>query len=353
MRESYQSFDKKFRQTIAEYRPDVFVTFGDDGLFEAGMLHICRQSKVPSVFVQHGYIPLQSDSPKRYYKLPDTLKFIRRVLRKIRNGAKKIIAKGSLDKVTGIDMPAVRPFGLNGANMIAAINARDARYFVKHGVDCDQVVVTGHVLMDRLWRFTKLRQNDSSAFVSTSGRETPVRLLVISSGAARFGQWQQHRWFVDQIRNLVERENSCQLRVSLRLKPGEGIEDWRNEWCAVDKAVVVLSSSADLYPQIASADVIVAMNSQALMEALMIGKPVINLAPAGVKDPFRLVERGVVYCANSSDDLARILQNRSTLHLDQKQIHNRDVCYEEFFYRFDGQAGARAGEVIRRASSLS
>jgi hypothetical protein len=351
-REAYPKFDKEFRQTIREYCPDVFVIFGDNGIFETGMLHICRQLKVPSVLVLEAQVPRSKSLPKPNLGLRSIVKMLRGLASKAKGKASNLFAKARRAELHGIDMPVSRGFGLNGANLIAAVKPEDRCWFAEHGVNSEHVVVTGSVVMDRLWRFVQEQGIALNPLECAPTRRPPPCLLVISSGLAHFGGEEEQRWFVNQIRTLVEGEDRARLRVNLRLKPGESIEDWRKVWPVVDKSAYLVSSAADLHLQIASADVIVAIHSQALIEALMIGKPVINLAPAGEKGPFRLVERGVAYCATSSDDIVRMLHNQSTLKLSKEQVENRDKCYEEFFYRFDGKAGERVAEVIQRASCL-
>jgi hypothetical protein len=352
--EAFQGFERAFRKTIEEFRPDVFVIFSDHGMFEAGMLRICQQLGLPSVFVQEGYISQPMIWFTRHSKLSNAFRSLAQVARKVsdRGKRKQLFRKGSQTNISEVDLPLVRPFGLNGAAIIAAINPSDAQWFVEHGVGRDRVIVTGHVLMDRLWRSVELEERRTIPSSPACFQRGPLHLLVISSGQGHFGRYEEHRWFVEQIRGLTERKGPLQLTVSLRLKPGEHIEDWRSIWSEVDRLVNIPSCSSHLYAQIASADVVVAMNSQVLIESLMIGRPVINLVPIGVQDPFRLCERGVAYSANSCGDLIRIIENRSKLQLSEEQLRQRDVCYEEFFFRFDGRAGERVSEVIRRASSL-
>jgi hypothetical protein len=362
---SYHEFAQTFHQAILRYRPDVFALFGDEGLYEAGMLLICKDLQVPSVFIPEGFVNTEDRLRPASWIFGATNFVVTSVKHRLNAllGKWKQKTVGCQPKghdneglsvgqlpLAGVGLPVIRDFGLNGADMIAAINEGDVAWFIERGVPPDRLVVTGHLLMDRVWRLAQALKEMSHQPLTRASEVAPPHLLVISSGYGHFGFPEQHRWFTEAIRVAAEELGPARLRLSLRLKPGESIEDWRNLWNGVERTINVLPAGGDLYSQIASADMVAALNSQALVEAVMLGKPVVNLFPQGLVDLFALVDRGVAYRARSGQELAKLLQDPRSCRLTKKVTNKRDKYFEEFFYRFDGRAAERISTLLYKMS---
>lgn len=331
---AYPNFERLFAETLEETRPDVFVLFIDHGVFPIGMLRLCRRFGVPSLLALEGQLEIRGTPGPRTVK---------GLLRRARSRLRRIVVgrpKPRVDPLAAV-LPAVRPLGFNGADRIAAHNALDARCLTEHGVPPRRITVTGHPLMDRLWRRVRSMERDAVP----PARATP-HVLIVSSGYAHFNWNRMHDWFVPQVREFAEKTAGA-FHLSLRLKPGESIRDWEKLWPDLRRWLHVLSAEDDLYAQIRAANAVVVGNSQVMMEALLLGRPVFNLTPPELSDAYRLAERGALRAAHSGAQLGEILAEPGALELRDEQMRACHVCYEEFFYRFDGRAGLRVAEVAR------
>lgn len=317
-------FEKHFKKELKKINPDFFVVMTDDGIFESSMIRYCKEEKVRSVFTQEAYIP---DN------------YLNQTASKKKNGLKNFV-KDLLGKNPKEDPLKVKPFGLNGSDYIAAINENDAEWFKKNGIPARNIFVTGHILMDRLFNFKKA--------APPSEKSSEKTILFISSGLIHFGFTEPHMAFLNSIRDFAGTETGKKFNIRLRLKPGEKIELWENDWPEIKNEISIADLSQPLYHQIKDSDIVVSNNSQANMEALMMDKIVVNLVPKGTLDPFKLYETSALIYAATGEEMEAKISSLREFQLNENQKAERDKNYNEHFYYFDGRAAARFAENILR-----
>lgn len=310
-----------FLEINTVFSTDILVFFTDDGIFESTLIKLCNSKNINTLFIQESsYIMEILD--KTYLQ-----KFVKYQLRSFKNFLRK-----RKDE-------SVRPFGLNGCKYMSVTNSKSYKYFYLYGYRKPYMQICGHLLMDKLWKFKNRIPG------SVKQKNNKKQILIISSGWINFGIADQHKWVVEQLRFFVDRFKD-DFSISMRLKNGENINVWKDIWPEVENVIEIKSYLEGMYEQIVDADLVITNNSQAIIEALMLDVPVINLIPKEREELWPLGKNKVISNVRSGNELVECFQQPGVFELTVHQKRKINEIFNDFYFAFDGKASARVCDFI-------
>jgi hypothetical protein len=156
-----------------------------------------------------------------------------------------------------------------------------------HGVEPERVRITGAPAFDH-W-FSMRPTLSRAAFLERVGLQDRARLILYLC-SSRFIAKREALWVDRWLRAVREAPDERVRSASILIRPHpQNLKQWR-KWAPPDPAVSVFPMSgetpvgdverADFFHSLYYADVIVGLNTSALIEAAIFGKPVLSVAAA-------------------------------------------------------------------------
>ena len=179
----------------------------------------------------------------------------------------------------------------------------------------------------------------------------PVILLIVPAMINLIRPWIYTSFDVVEIfRRFRKLQHEIKgLQIIVKLRPTSIQEKFYREAAAeIFKKNAIITQYQDLKPLLQLSNVVVSPNSTIILEAMIIGKPVILYTIRGGASQFQLFERaGALRIARNLDEL---FSQTHSLIFDknaQEQLIKNARIFLEKNYRFDGKSSARIIKLLR------
>ena len=238
-------------------------------------------------------------------------------------------------------MPTIKPLGLNGASKIAVSGEKVANLLMNQGISKSKIVVTGWPRFDRLYQF--LNNADLNRNIQSNN---VFSVLYASDSSAHFGKNYIGNKMLESVFNAAEILKD-RVRFGIRLRPGEQLNYYSNLTNWQIENVSFLNNKEDLYEQISHFDIVVGNNSTLQVEAMIMGKPIINLIQKDSPDWREYGKSGIAISVHDHTSLVRALNEITKNKYLNKNIKEAQEKYmSSWFYKIDGLSGERVAQVV-------
>jgi len=205
------------------------------------------------------------------------------------------------------------------------------------GADKNKIVIVGDCALDYVY--------DKFSNLDYSRQNNKIEILFITSGLVEHGLW-SYKQYEEVLTNIVKvLKNSLgnSINLTFKLHPhSEKIKTYHKFLDGIDPTINIFQD-VDLFSLIHASDLIIVFDaSSALMEAILLKKPIVFITFYG--EQFQMVtDYNVAKAVKNPEELVSIIKNGSFLNVNldsiQKYIHNKA-------YKFDGRCGERAAMHI-------
>lgn len=290
------------RAAIERLKPHVVVMINEYGTFERALMLAAQERAIPVVALQHGAI----------YPAHPGYAYPARFL------------GDEVSPESRVPLP----------DRFAVYGAAHRRFLVDEvGWPDQRVVIAGHSKADRIHRLRR----DAPPQRAATGRR---RLLWFTQAHAQPEE--------EKRRNEATVLGALKAldQIELVIKPHPGESDTYGRMRRADRRVSVLPRGADLYAAVLDADVAMAKDSTAGLEAMALGRPVIVLNTTEAPDRLDYVEKGAALRARDVPTLMDAL--RRSLAADPT-ASARHAYVTDQFGPIDGRTTERLCAVILTA----
>lgn len=314
----FSEFVKKIEMAnnvITSIQPDVVIIEEEYGVFERSILIAAKLRKIPTIAIQHGVI---HEFHKGY-----------------------IFTNKDISPDLSISFPYTHI-----ADITAVYGDYHKMLLTKISSYPDKaIVVTGQPRYDRI---DTLRKNfNRNDFLQYWKIPTRYRLLLWLPSLRYLSKKELERDLYSIIEGLKEIED---LKILIKPHPGDpdhSIFDLQKKLNELNSPAIIIPKNYDTLYCILASDLVVMKDSTTGMEAIALGKPLIQLNLENSIDQVDYVGQGVGFGIYSVEDLKpmvlRILNN--DLKISEEE---RTQYLKEYFHRIDGQASTRIVKLIEQ-----
>lgn len=347
LRANYAHVVSAFEAAVLQSRPDLFVIPYDVGHYTAAFLRCCKNASVPSLLVQEGLIipddgtdlgfadsnPAPAGRGTPAALTPRARRALGRMVRAIRLQSAEMAMPS---------MPPLKQFGLNGADVIAAIGPHYGRMLRARGVAADSVVVTGLPRFDVFWRMRQQAGVSMSEPRGASG--VPVALVFQSLG---FFYGRPRDTVLAKLHELNEAAALLgrEYRLMVRLRPEEDRADYESLAQTEFPFLEFVSGDVPLVQHLRMADVAIGSASTAQIEAMMLGLPVIDVQPTG-NDRYGFVGTGAALPARGAPQLAEQVRQVTSDATVRAALAEGRRAFLTDRVLFDGRSSERVARLL-------
>ncbi|MBN2374048.1 hypothetical protein JXL19_09705 [bacterium] len=332
-----------FDRALHEFDPDIFILPYDVGKLEAGFIRRSTLKGTPSLIVQEGLI-IRDDGkdpflkPKKKGSVPQNTNFlhsIKRALRPYHKIKRKIQQRA---------FPVVKPFGLNGADYIAAIGPLYKQHLINRGISENRLSVTGLPRFDRLWRIAVANGRSSDKKNAPNGLRPKV--IYLQNNGFHYGsdliKVQSELRAIDEAARYFGKS----IYLKVRLRPEENLADYTPWWSKTFNYINYMDMHEDLYDVLLGCDFVIAsISTTTIIEAMLLGLPVVNYNPNRT-DNYSFISSGAVLPSYDRATLIgavqKILNGGEVL---ERLAEGRKRFITERIL-FDGQSSSRVAAFI-------
>ena len=232
------------------------------------------------------------------------------------------------------------------ADSIAAMGQTSLTAMIAQGVPPERITVTGHPGFDALL----VPQPDVCARLRSELKlKTGQYMVLFASQPFYIGAFQTPEVRRIMIKAIVEAVSSVEnIHLVIKPHPGEDAQKLRT-LVGTKPRVTMVDPAMDITPLIKACDILITFFSQSAMQALYMGKRVINVAFPDSGGPTLYLESGTTWIARSPSEI--IARLRELTHETRSvEMAMRDDVRQRFVYEWahlqDGRAGERVVQAI-------
>lgn len=308
------------KNLIHSVQPDVVILEEEYGFFERSLLIAAKMENIPTIAIQHGVI---HELHKAY-----------------------MFNKGEISQDLSISFPYVQI-----ADKTAVYGEYHKMLLTKiSSYPENSVIVTGQPRYDRI--ITLQKNFDRDKFLIDWKIPLTSKLILWLPAFSYLSDHEIEKDFISILKDLGEIEG---LRVVIKPHPGDpnhSIIKLKNKISEFNNNAILIPRNYDaLYCMMAS-DIVMMKDSTTGMEAIALGKPLIQLNLENSKDQIDYVGEGVafgIYCREDLKTVVSQILNNTIMVSDEMRRH----YLEEFFYKIDGQASERIVQLIEQCIKIN
>lgn len=247
--------------------------------------------------------------------------------------------------ITSADYPEWKFFG---ADRIAVMGPKSRDALLAQGVSADRISITGHPGFDC---YITSVPDEVATTRSLCSIPFGQKMVVFASQPTQVGAFTSKSARRLMIRAILEAaEKNAATILILKPHPSENLSEIKALAKPFRKTIVV-GQKIPIAKLIAACDVFVTFFSQTGIEALIAGKPVINVLFTGSVDENSYADSGATWVAHSRDDITRHLTILAGPERDREiaaKAAARDKLLEDWTWLSDGRSAARVADLIRK-----
>jgi UDP-N-acetylglucosamine 2-epimerase len=223
------------------------------------------------------------------------------------------------------------------ADRLAAAGAQLVEMLVRHGVPPERCRVTGQPRYDVLTRSGPDDQRTARAALGLD----PSTFAVLFAAQSMHGP--DYAWGVVSALLAVPG-----IHVILRPHPSDPSDLWERLRREHGSERVTLHRTGDSLTLVRACDALVTQHSTIVLEAALLGKPVVTAEFGGLHGPTRVIPGVVATQVRGLEELTREVQRLATeVHTARpKPSQSRQAALEAMVGPVDGRAGERVAELV-------
>ncbi|MDY6834945.1 MAG: UDP-N-acetylglucosamine 2-epimerase, partial [Chloroflexota bacterium] len=346
-------------KVFVELSPNAIVMQNDVAPSESALLAVARYQGVPSLLIQ------ESHMGKGSFRGGDMGGYMRVVRYLARMGAKEVQSYMSLSRTLVelhgnplVPLPIVsrdmlgrlmhqHNWGCGGCTKLAVFGDQMKRNLLDRNIPEDRIVVTGCPLLDSVHSTRTSVDTNVICELLNIPCDTK-KLLLLTQPFVKDGKWsaQQGDQFASTVLKAMSRIPEC--TTLLKIHPREKRSEYQRLLQGVGLGhIPIIQREVSLYELLVISDLVVGVNSTALLEAMCFGKPVVVVNLYQESDVFGFVTSRAVLNVEDSEVLDSAIQTALydedvMLELSEK----REKYVYDNAYLIDGKASKRVADLI-------
>lgn len=233
-----------------------------------------------------------------------------------------------------------------GADRIAAMGPKSRDALVAQGVSADKITITGHPGFDCL---IAPAADEVAATRSACSTPSGLKMVVFASQPGYVGAFSSNSARREMIKAVLEAaEKTAGMILILKPHPSESLSEIK-ALAKPFRQTNVVDQKIPIAKLIAACDVFVTFFSQTGIEALIAGKPVINVRFPGSTGESYYIETGATCLVQTADELQRQLARLTGMERNAEMALREAAkanLLREWTYLNDGHSARRVGRLI-------
>lgn len=335
--------ERYLNDIVRIFSPDILLIADDQGVIEKYIIKYANSKGIVVFLLEHGPgFTYQSDRNKTvwFYSYQKALNFCKLIVKKLLNHSSVCYESSYL---TCLEQN-INQFGKNGNNVICAYSGETSRIMAKSGIDDRKIYNTGFPYWDIIFNFNKKKIE-----ILDEKKKRRRKIMLISTGRSKNNSQLSISYYGFCFD--FYKKYAAVYDIFLRLKPGE--IDF------LEGVIPLCDNSEESYFQINNFDLIIGEFSTVLLEAIIIGKPIVLYSVNKIllkkykrSAELRLKEYISPLTVNGDMSLTdKILADAfevNYISLLQKKLHKYS---SEIFNGIDGNSSSRVCDVIESTIS--
>ena len=344
---------------FAELRPNAIVMQNDVAPSESALLAVARAQGIPSLLMQESHMGMGS------FRGADLSGYLRVVRYLRRMGTKEVQSYMALNRtLVGLHHNPFTPipivvrdmlsrlvhqhnWGCGGCTKISVFGDQMRQNLLDRNIPEDRIVVTGCPLLDSVHNTRTTIDTNEICKLLNIPCDTK-KLLLLTQPFVKDGEWsaQQGDQFVSSVLKAMNRIPEC--TPLLKIHPRESRSEYQRLLQGVGLGhIPIIQKEVSLYALLASSDIVIGVNSTALLEAMCFSKPVVVVNLYQESDVFGFVTSKAVLNVEDPEVLDTAVQ---TALCDEDVIlelsEKREKYVYDNAYLIDGKASKRVADLI-------
>jgi len=226
--------------------------------------------------------------------------------------------------------------------IFAMSGKEEAEQYVRRGVRKWQLRITGPMIFD-----------DIVKYIDTAKKPHAGNVVCFFGQPMAQANFMPHETYLRHIRRILDAAKEAGARVIVKMHPRENYEDdYRRiaKELRLDAEIISQPGTKTLYSAIARSDVTISFGSTADVEALLLGKRVINITGVKGKPGEPTAFERAITLVDKDAPLAPAIKHLLTDKKMQQNLEEKRRKYiQENFYKIDGKAYERVAQLIYEA----
>jgi hypothetical protein len=238
-----------------------------------------------------------------------------------------------------------RDFTALKQDYVVCAGKRDSDYYVSLGTLQDKIRILGIPLYDKTYEeITKIKSKENvKEFITAKFNLRPENKIILL--VTSFHEDHIRAKIFKSVVNAVQDLKDCQLVV--KLHPIETDEFYRRIITQEGFNYIPLIQEKILHKLIIASDLVIGSISGAQIEALLLGKNVINLVYERLSDPLLMDKYNAALTVFNPDQLKSVITKSLYDQETQKILQDGRKQYLEYcLYKFDGNSSLRVYDLI-------
>lgn len=336
--------ERNVLKILDKEKPNAVIIINDFSFIERAFLYACHYRNIPCILIQSGEMSNTLSMKYTYIRNLMLWKRIPNMISRYRFICSTVLAHTNnpflIFKIILKDVLAIFKYydlrGIYGPDLITVNGRMHKKVLVEKGIEDHRIVVTGNPKLDYLTDATQKQHSN----------KMKPKIVILTSAQVEHGIWthKQKKEYVVELLNsispFVESTN-----ITFKIHPEEEIKRYQEILVFYGGKIQIVQHEmvSDI---INDADLILAMSSGSVIEALVLQKPVVMLPhPRSRYLPY--VEYGVALEAKSLRQLPEIISDM----LQNPEIRNnlfKNIPKYIFDYclAIDGKSSSRVADAV-------
>ncbi len=232
---------------------------------------------------------------------------------------------------------------------VAVMGEQSSNDMIAQGVPSEKITITGQPGFDRLI----VPESDLCVRIrSELGVMKGEKMILFVSQPYYVGAFNSYRIRQEMVRAIVQVCDAMKNTIlCVKPHPGEDVQDLKR-LIGKESQAVMIDKTKDIVPLVKACDVVVTFFSTVALQAIYVGRPVVNVAFPGSGGGQLYEKSGVTWVARSQDEVEEHIRTLTSEGRDN-EIASREKARKKFLldkvYLQDGQATKR---VVKMALNL-
>jgi hypothetical protein len=228
---------------------------------------------------------------------------------------------------------------------VAAMGTVSRNAMIEQGVASEKITLTGHPGFDHL----TIPQPDLCACIRTDlGVRDGWKMILFASQPYYHGVFNTPDIRREMIRGIIHACSSLKnTRLVVKPHPGDDVNELKS-LIGKSSQAVLLDRTVDIIPLVKSCDVVVTFFSTVALQALYVGRPVVNVDFPGSGGHCFYKKSGATWVARSLDEIESNIRILTSKNRDEAMV-SRESARKKFLfetaYLADGKATERVVEM--------
>jgi hypothetical protein len=210
---------------------------------------------------------------------------------------------------------------------------------IKNKIPEKKIVCVGEYAYDDMYKkkLKKIDKNESNV----------INILIITTALVEHGIWKpsMRKELLEKIICSLKNNLRNKYTITFKIHPtAEKLEDYEKIIRPLDKSIKIIQNT-NLTKLIVDSQLVISVNqSSALLEVLLLNKPLIimNIFNENTEKNIYTLENVAIEC-KTTEELVEKINNGNYLNINSEKIQN---FIKDKIFKFDGKCGERAAEYI-------